>query len=211
MAASNRDRVNKGMDLLKAGLSPPVEQMMRGRYGERWWEQYKTAYPMVRAAAPEELDVQGLLHLMRNGWREVFGVTLGAMERNLVHELIEARNLWAHQQPFSTDDTERALDSMARLLRAVSAGEQADEIERERQIVRRTQFAEFARTETRKKTTTAVATQATGGLRPWREVITPHRDVQRGNFQQAEFAADLAQVARGEGTPEYADPVEFFR
>lgn len=211
MATSNRDRVNKGMDLLKEGLYPPVAQMMQSRYGDQWWAQYKLAYPQVRAATPDELDVQGLLHMMRNGWRDVFDVTLGNMERNLVHELIEARNLWAHQQPFSTDDTERALDSMARLLRAVSAGEQADEIERERQIVRRTQFAEFARTETRKKTSAAVATQASGGLRPWREIITPHRDVQLGNFKQAEFAADLAQVARGEGAPEYLNPIEFFR
>ena len=69
MATSNRDRVNKGMDLLKEGLYPPVAQMMQGRYGDRWWEQYKIAYPQARANGPEELDVQGLLHMMRNGWR----------------------------------------------------------------------------------------------------------------------------------------------
>src|SRR5437867_10531373 len=28
---------------------------------------------------------------------------------------------------------------------------------------------------------------------------------------QAEFAADLAQVSRGEGSTEYTDPIEFFR
>ena len=39
----------------------------------------------------------------------------------------------------------------------------------------------------------------------------PHDDVAKGNFRAAEFAADLAMVARGEGDPEYTDPVEFFR
>lgn len=50
----------------------------------------------------------------------------------------------------------------------------------------------------------------TAGLKPWRKVITPHHDVSSGRYQQAEFAADLAQVHRGEGSDEYLDPVEFF-
>jgi hypothetical protein len=32
---------------------------------------------------------------------------------------------------------------------------------------------------------------ATGALKPWREVVTPHTDVASGRYQQAEFAADL--------------------
>src|SRR5439155_14300345 len=51
----------------------------------------------------------------------------------------------------------------------------------------------------------------TGSLKPWREVVNPHEDVASGRYQQAEFAADLWQVHMGEGTPEYRDPVEFFR
>jgi predicted AAA+ superfamily ATPase len=41
-------------------------------------------------------------------------------------------------------------------------------------------------------------------------VIEPHPDVAQGRYKNAEFAADLAQVARGEGAFEYRDPVEFF-
>ena len=48
-------------------------------------------------------------------------------------------------------------------------------------------------------------------LKPWREVVTPHRDVASGRYQQAEFAADLWQVHLGEGADEYRDPLEFFR
>lgn len=47
-------------------------------------------------------------------------------------------------------------------------------------------------------------------LKPWREVVKPHRDVSSGRYRQAEFAADLAQVLRGSAEPEYQDPVEFF-
>lgn len=46
-------------------------------------------------------------------------------------------------------------------------------------------------------------------LKPWRDVVRPHRDVSSGRYRQAEFAADLAQVLRGNAEPEYQDPVEF--
>ena len=45
---------------------------------------------------------------MTSTWREVFERTLGQMERNYVSELIDARNRWAHQEPFSSDDAYRA-------------------------------------------------------------------------------------------------------
>jgi predicted AAA+ superfamily ATPase len=41
-------------------------------------------------------------------------------------------------------------------------------------------------------------------------VITPHQDVASGRYQQAEFAADLYQVWKDEGAPEYRKPEEFF-
>ena len=59
------------------------------------------------------------------------------------------------------------------------------------------------------------AAQATEGtpqstLTPWRDIITPHQDVASGNFVQAEYAADLWQVANGEAETEYQDPRQFF-
>src|SRR5438445_1814714 len=47
-------------------------------------------------------------------------------------------------------------------------------------------------------------------LKPWREVASPHGDVSAGRYQQAEFAADLAQVIQGRADVEYQDPSEFF-
>ena len=42
-------------------------------------------------------------------------------------------------------------------------------------------------------------------------MITPHPDVASGRFQQAEFAADLHQVAAELAEDEYQDPVLFYR
>ncbi|MCA9334364.1 ATP-binding protein, partial [Candidatus Saccharibacteria bacterium] len=70
-------------------------------------------------------------------------------------------------------------------------------------------FQEEARNKTRYAPKTEGVPQA--GLKPWREVVTPHQDVQSGNYQKAEFAADLAQVHRGDASSEYQDPKEFFQ
>ena len=50
-----------------------------------------------------------------------------------------------------------------------------------------------------------------GHLRPWREVCEPHPDVLAARFSDAEFAANLALVDRGQGEEEYVDPAAFFR
>ena len=75
----------------------------------------------------------------------------------------------------------------------------------------RLRFAEQARAQRRRTTGQVVENQSTGGLPPWREVVSPHQDVAGGHYQQAEFAADLWQVYMGEGVSEYQDPSEFFR
>ncbi len=75
----------------------------------------------------------------------------------------------------------------------------------------RLRFDEQVRSEKRKTAGTAIESAAASNLKPWREVVTPHKDVASGRYQQAEFAADLWQVHLGEGTDEYKNPVEFFR
>ncbi len=166
--------------------------------------------PLIGRKPIAQWDVAGLLKLMWETWNDVFGRTLGRAERSLVSELRDWRNQWAHQEPFSSRDAERALDSMVRLLNAVSARE-ADEVNRMKMELRRLVFDEQVRGEKRKAGGSLIEAAASGALKPWREVVTPHADVASGRYQQAEFAADLWQVHLGEGTDEYRNPVEFFR
>ena len=139
------------------------------------------------------MDAAGLLRVMWESWNEVYRDTLGHAERSLVSELRDIRNRWAHQESFSSDDAYRALDSTHRLLTAVSSPE-AGEVENMKMELLRVRFDEQARTQRRRTAGTAIETQATGGLAPWREVVSPHQDVASGRYQQAEFAADLWQV-----------------
>src|SRR5690606_10809846 len=113
-------------------------------------------------------DAAGLLKLMWETWNDVFGRTLGRAERSLVSELRDVRNKWAHQEPFSSDDTDRALDSMNRLLAAVSSP-QADDVNRMKMELRRLVFDEQARGERRKLRGSLVEAAAAASLRAWRE------------------------------------------
>ena len=214
MAITNHERVGKAMELLKAGLAPFIEREFRAIYKER--AQLEAALFLgddrLKGKRPiAEWDAAGLLKVLWDAWNEIFRNTLGPAERSLVQELRDWRNKWAHQEPFSSDDADRALDSMNRLLSAVSAGPQADEVGRMKMELRRLIFDEHVRGEKRKAGGSLIEPSAAGNLKPWREVVTPHADVASGRYQQAEFAADLWQVHLGEGSDEYKKPEEFFR
>ena len=219
MATTNHDRVGRALDLLRTGLAPFVAREVTDRVKaqavrmdaiRRFAEDPALAdRPMI------DWDASGLLRLMWETWNDVFRNTLGFTERSLVSELRTWRNKWAHQERFSSDDADRALDSAERLLTAVSAP-QADEVAKIKMELRRLVFDEQVRGERRRAAGALVETAAAGGagggaLEPWRALATPHQDVASGRYRQAEFAADLWQVHLGEGADEYRDPHEFFR
>ena len=213
MAITNRDRVGSAMDTLKSGLAPFVSREFINHHKGRSDQvlQQVLGEPVQDAKGHfSNMDTAALLRVMWESWNEVYRDTLGHAERSLVSELRDIRNRWAHQESFSSDDAYRALDSTHRLLTAVSSPE-AGEIENMKMELLRVRFDEQARTQRRRTAGTAIENQATGGLAPWREVVSPHQDVASGRYQQAEFAADLWQVHLGEGSPEYLDPSEFFR
>lgn len=216
MGVTNHERITRALEQLRDGLKPFVERELKSEYQQEWFNEAKSSLSQqqLHFAGNEQnpgWDVAVVLHLMWEQWNSVFKKTLGHSERSLVSELREVRKKWAHQQPFSSDDVYRALDSAARLLTAVSAPEAA-EVEKSKTEVLRLRFDEQARNEKRKSVVLMESTSATS-LKPWREVVTPHKDVASGQYQQAEFAADLWQVHTEPKTsaPEYRDPAEFFR
>jgi predicted AAA+ superfamily ATPase len=214
MALTNQERVGKALDLLRKGLGPFVDREIHAAWKAKRIEPDRVLKysddPGLKGKKVVEWDISALVKLMIDTWKEVFGQTLGPAERSQISEAREFRNRWAHQSPFSSDDADRALDTIQRLLTAISASE-ADEVGRMKTELRRLVFEEQARSERRKGAGSLIESQASGTLTPWREVVSPHPDVASGNYQQAEFAADLWQVHLGQGSAEYRDPAEFYR
>lgn len=214
MAKSTRQHVFEGMELLPEGLIPFVEKRLETSLSGHWQVE---VLQRVQGLKPNSQgtaiawDQQGLLKAMMAFWKDAFGTVLGHPERSYVSELLDVRNKLAHNENFTYDDAERALDTMRRLLEAVSAGEVAEKISASRDTILRTKYAELQRNEERRKTQRSeISVETVAGLMPWREVVEPHQDVATGEFQQAEFAADLAKVHNGSAPSEYRNPREFF-
>ena len=214
MAITNHDRIGKALDLLREGLAPFVDREVTDKVKARAVRidtiRRFAENPMLANKPVAEWDASALLKLMWDTWNDVFRDALGFTERSLVSELRDWRNRWAHQERLSSDDADRALDSAERLLIAISAP-QADEVGKMKRELRRLVFDEQVRSEKRKTAGPLVNAVSADALKPWREVATPHGDVASGQYQQAEFAADLWQVHKGEGADEYRDAHEFFR
>lgn len=213
MAKSTRQYVFEGMELLPAALIPFVEKRLETSLKGHWQVQVLEKLPNLRPNSSGEVgwDQAALFNAMDRFWSEAFKAVLGRAERSLVNELGDVRNKLSHNETFTYDDAERALDSMRRLMEAISAGETAEQLGKMRDTILRTKFTELQRNEERRKTQRLeISVETVAGLLPWREVVEPHQDVATGEFQQAEFAADLAKVHSGSAPPEYRDPRQFF-
>ncbi len=209
MAISNHERVGKALTLVRDAIRPEVERIWRTRFGMRWLDRVnQRLHHQDRFANPDDLAF--LLKGMDATWDQFFRDTLSRTTRSYLHLLWDARNEWAHNKRFSSEHTLRVLDHCEMMLEAFRAGESAVQVQELKQSLRRQVFAEERRTAERRAAAEATKGEPLAGLKPWREVVAPHHDVRKGRFAQAEFAADLRQVVRGEAAPEYGDPVSFF-
>jgi len=214
MATSNRERVGRALDLLRDGLGPYVLRQCLAKLPQPQGlavakdiegEVDKKDLADLGKLVPH-VDLQKLLYAMTDRWREVFHDQLGHPGRSLLSELRDVRNDHAHSKPFNLADAHRAIDSATRLLEAVSAPQAEETRALATELLRLKFEAETARAV--KKTAEQTPAAAVKGLTPWREVVQPHPDVQKGRYAQAEFAADLWQVHTGLGDDEYRDPKE---
>ena len=214
MAITNHERVGKAMESLKGGLAPFVSREFINQHkGQtaRVLQQILDAPPQDPKKPFHDMDTAALLKVMWESWNEVYRNTLGRAERTLVAELRDIRNRWAHQGSFS----QRRYLPGARLDPAAADGGLFSRGRRDREIEDGNSCA-CASTSRHgangaRPAARLIEAAAASSLKPWREVVTPHADVASGDFQQAEFAADLWQVHLGEGSDEYREPVEFFR
>ena len=211
MAMNNRERVGKAFDLLSEGLRDEVDEVMTRVYDTADWPEAWAKADAQRRGGPQRTltkhDVQVQLRaITEEGYH--FKDVLSRAQQGFASELRETRNHWAHNEPFSSDDTSRALDTIERLLQAVGSVDSANDVRKIRLDLQRTVYEDQTRKQAKR---VKVSLDPGSGLRPWREVIQPHDDVARGAFTASEFAADLHLVRTGQATsPEYGNPVEFF-
>jgi len=222
----NYELIQKGFRILLPQMAGYIGQEMSRVYHDGWWQEVLSAlsdqYDLPANGEYgdllDSLDIANCLRLIDRRWRDVFSGKMSKSHRNWASELMGVRNAVAHigLNDLDVRYTERALDTMALLCESFDA-EATEEI---RALYRTVRYGSAegsaAVTETnapavKKKSTAAVLSKSVGqNLPSWRDIMQPHPDVAEGRYRAAEFAADLAQVSRGEGAYEYRDPVEFF-
>jgi predicted AAA+ superfamily ATPase len=227
----NHLQVSRGFRILLKAMAPYVAGELMAEHGDDWWEtavldklydDQKRDLPLSgeQNTLVKSLDIARCLRLFDLNWHEVFRKKLSIDHRTWAKELVSTRNKLAHlgSNDFSANDTWRALDTMSRLCEQIDP-ESAEEI---RVILRTSRYGSAYGSTTltegivvpnataNAKRDGILRSPSSSGLPSWRDVVEPHPDVAQGRYKNAEFAADLAQVARGEGAYEYRDPVEFF-
>ena len=218
--------IQKGFRTLLPHMAGYIGREMSRVYADSWWQeilatlsdQYGLPSGGAYGQLLDSLDIANCLRLIERKWRDVFSQKMSKSHRNWASELMGVRNDVAHAgaNDFTQGYTERALDTMALLCESFDA----DGTEEIRALYRKVRYgSEQGSTAVtnaptvpeKKRTGAAVLTRTVGqNLPSWRDVMQPHPDVAEGRYKAAEFAADLAQVSRGEGAYEYRDPVEFF-
>jgi len=227
---NNHNQVSNGFRILLGALAPYIARELTNEFENKWWTDgvIGALFDDQKQGLPESGDSEilvGSLDIMRSltlfadaHWNTIFRKKLSIDHRTWAIELKGVRNKLAHLggDDFSDDDTWRALDTMSRLCDQIDP-DSAEEI---RSLLRASRYGSAngstdvtessAAPAAKGKVSGIIDSKTSSGLSSWREIIEPHPDVAQGRYKNAEFAADLSQVARGEGAYEYRDPVEFF-
>ncbi|MCL2643280.1 MAG: DUF499 domain-containing protein [Candidatus Bathyarchaeota archaeon] len=229
----NQKCVMQGFTILRDMLASYIERELSLEYdADNWWregvikilhDEQKRNLPQAGESATltNSLDIATCLLLFSDlHWKTVFQKKLSIDHRTWAKELASFRNKIAPigGVDFSDSDTWRALDTMARLAEQIDP----EATEKLHMILRTFRYGSENGSTTLLSASNGVPTEKAKhnagipqylppqGLLSWRDIIEPHPDVAQGRYKNAEFAANLAQVAHGEGALEYRDPVEFF-
>lgn len=224
--ANNNTLIQSAFEAMRGPLSMFEMREFIRKYQDRWWsegvhghlfeDQRRDVAPVTQdddMACIDSLDILLLFRLVIQSWKDVFVAVLDRRSQTWCRELIDTRNAWAHSTGggFTDEDTARALDTMARLMEQIDPETATAIRDRYRELVSRDQVtAAQAEPGPQAGSVVVPANPAAEILRPWRQVVAPKDDVARGRFKTAEFALDLATVAKGDAAFEYQDPKEFF-
>ena len=126
---SGQAEAGHALDLLREGLGPFVARhVAHNPPPAHRLADFVRSNSWLERKSISDWDVAPLLKFMQFMWHDVFQHVLGRSERAFVTELQDWRNKWAHQERLPVEDIDRALDSAARLLRAIKAEPQAAEV-----------------------------------------------------------------------------------
>lgn len=141
----NHARIGKALNFLSEGLRPFIEQTIRKPYANDWMNQVRqtclTEEDRRRNVSVNLDDSYTLLKLIIKFWQGTFDQTSLRRDKNLVYDLRDVRNDWAHPktsewkilEKFTARYTYTALTQISLLLSRIKADDQAKKVDRIKQ------------------------------------------------------------------------------
>ncbi len=204
-----QDNLFKAYGIFIEGFRPYVVSVLMQEAGDQWpaWfvealysAQRETWNMGLKAGTlPEALIDYPYLKSFALKYKDLLKPDFGKEVNKLATRLetiYDVRNKLAHFNEISKDEFGEALLNM----KSISRSLKMDELEEELNQLQ----------ESERPASIPVVAHQSGEVLPWFRVVTPHMDIKQGRLDESIFAANLAEVAMGNGREIYSNPVVFF-
>ena len=210
-----RDNLLKAFGLFIEAFRPYVVALLSKEAGDRWPAEFvKALYPqqvdhwnqgLRSGSSPEVLidypHLKSFALQHKNLLRADFGKEANKLATRL-ETIYDIRNKSAHFQEITNDEFTETFINMKSIARSLGM----DELEEALAVLQEAREAQAVAQPTANHTLSTGA----GALIPWFRVVTPHMDIKQGRLDESVFAANLAEVALGNGREIYSNPGVFF-
>ena len=208
--SQQHDNLYKAFSLFIEAMRPYVVSVLMKEAGDKWSEW------LVEAISPDQkgfwneglragsspvslIDYQHLMGFSLK-YKDLLRKDFGPASNSLPTQfktILDVRNKVAHFKPVTPDEVADAMIQMKKIARTLGM----DELETELSNLH----------ENKPAVPKAVVTPPVSGtVPPWFRVVQPHFDIRQGLLDESVFAANLAEVALGNGREIYKDAATFF-
>lgn len=209
------DNFYKAFALFIDAMRPYIVSLLMSEFGDRWAAEFvKVLTPdqvdkwnmgLRSGSAPETLiDYHHLKsfaiknkHLLKEDFGKKFGDA-----PNWFGEIAQVRHDVAHFKAIDKDEATKAWIHLRTIARLLQMNELAAELEKLQNAEKTIDKTESPQAKT--------ILLSDGHLPAWFGVVQPHYDIRQGRLDESVFAANLAEVALGNGRDIYKDARTFF-
>ncbi len=213
MSQKIQDNLFKALGLFIEAMRPYVVHILSQEVNEKWPAMYFDALTILQkenwnhaiksGTTPENLidfhNLKGFSLKYKDLLREDFGKKINSLP-TWFEEIAEIRNKCYHHQELDDLEIQRGFNN----IQIISKHLKMDELE----VAIRNLQQNKEDVEQAEKINFQV--ENASGLIPWFHNVKPHMDIRQGNLDESVFAANLAEVALGNGREIYQNPITFF-
>lgn len=215
MANNNKDNLFKAFGLFIEAFRPYIVSVLMEQDGDKWPSTFvevlsydqkeKWNMGLRNGSTPETLidfhHLKSFAIQKKDLLRKDFGRNLSALP-NWLQEIAQLRHEVAHfSSEINEDDATKVWIHMRKIANTIGMPDLEEELKK---------IQGNDETKTVEKVEEPVQAIYKGTLKPWFQVTQPHFDIKQGRLDESVFAANLAEVALGNGREIYKDPNTFF-